>query len=49
MEARKDSIRKVAAVVSIEVLARASVGRFLAQLICDPSRVGVVENRNSAL
>ena len=35
--ARKELVRNVAAVESLEMFARASVGRFLVRTICDPS------------
>ena len=39
--ARKYYVRKVAAVESVEMVARASVGRFLVRTMCDPSRAGI--------
>lgn len=39
--ARREYVRKVAVVESVEMFARASGGRFLACKMCDPSRAGV--------
>ena len=47
--ARKEWVRKVAAVESVEVFARASAGHFLARSMCDPSRAGVAEDVDSAM
>ena len=46
---RKESVRNVAAVESVEVFARASARRFLARSMCDPSRAGVAEDVDSAM
>ena len=41
--ARKEYVRKVAAVESVEIFARAASGRFLARTLCYPSGAGVAE------
>lgn len=41
--ARKEYVRKVAAVEEVEMFARASAGPFLARTLCNPSRAGVAE------
>ena len=47
--ARKEYVRKVAAVESVEMFARVLAGRFLARMTCDPSRAGIAECLNPAL
>ena len=42
--ARKEYVRKIAAVEGLETFARAAACRFLAQTMCDPVRAGVAEN-----
>ena len=39
---RKMLVRKVAAVEDVEMFARTVAGRFLARIMCDPVRAGVV-------
>ena len=41
--ARKEFVRKMAAVEGVEKFVRAAVGRFLARTMCDPIRAGVAE------
>ena len=43
--ARKEYVRKMAAVEGVETFARAAAGRFLARTMCDPVRAGVAESR----
>ena len=47
--ARKEYVRKVAAVEGVETFARAGAGRFLACTICDPSRAGVAVNGDAVM
>lgn len=47
--ARKEYVRKVAAVEDVEMFARASAGRFLARTICDLSWAGVAECGDTAV
>ena len=47
--ARKEYVRNAAAVVGVEMFARASAGRFLARTMCNPSRAGVAEYGDPAL
>ena len=47
--ARKEYVRKVAAVESVEIFARASAGRFLARTMGDPSRAGIADCGDTAL
>lgn len=47
--ARKESVRKVATVESVEIFAHAMVGRLLARSMCGPGCAGVAENADSAL
>ena len=42
--ARKEYVRKVAAVEGVETFVPTAAGRFLARTLCDPVRVGVAEN-----
>lgn len=49
VRARKELVRKIAAVESVEMFVCASAGRFLARSMCDPSWVGVVEDGAIAL
>ena len=49
MGARKEYVRKVAAVESVEMFARASVGCFLARTMCDPSHARVAVCGDPAL
>ena len=44
--ARKEFVRKIAAVEGVETFARAAAGRFLARTMCDPARAGVAGNRD---
>ena len=48
MGAKKESVRKVPAVESVEMFARTFGVRFLSQSICYPSRAGVAEDFDSA-
>ena len=41
--ARKEYVRKVVVVESVEIFARATAGRFLARTMCNLSRAGVAE------
>ena len=47
--ARKESVRKVAALESVEMFACTSAGRFLARSMCDPGRAGVAVDVDSAV
>ena len=47
--ARREYVRKVVIVESVEIYARASAGRFLARTICDRSRAGVSECGDPAM
>ena len=49
VEARKESVRKVAAVGRVEMFARATARRFLARSMCDPSRAGVAQDVNNVI
>ena len=47
--ARKEYVRKIAAVEGVETFARAAAGRFLARTMCDPCRAGVAENGDAVM
>ena len=47
--ARKEYVRKIAAVESVEIYTRASAGRFLARTMCYPSLAGIAEGGDPAL
>ena len=47
--ARKEYVRKMAAVEGVETFARAAAGRFLARKMCDPERAVVAGNRDAAV
>lgn len=46
---RREYLWKVAAVVSMEMFARATAGRFLTRTMCDLSHAGVAQNGDVAL
>ena len=47
--ARRESVRKVAAIESVQLFVRTTTGRYLARLMCDSSRAGVAEDIDSAM
>ena len=47
--ARKEYVKKIAAVEGVETFARVAAGRFLARTICDPSRAGVAEGGDAVM
>ena len=47
--ARKEYVRKIAAVEGVETFARAASGRCLARTMCDPDRAGVAENGDAVM
>ena len=47
--ARREYVRKVAAVEGVETFARAAAGRFRARTMCDPVRAGVAENGDAVM